>query len=90
MDNRPLNFEEFKKLIHQTIYVSATPASYEFEQAGSYVVEQIIRPTGLADPEIVVKPAKGQVEDLLSQIKKIIDRGERTLVITLTKKWRRI
>ena len=86
LDNRPLNFEEFKKLIHQTIYVSATPASYEFEQAGSYVVEQIIRPTGLADPEIVVKPAKGQVEDLLSQIKKIIDRGERTLVITLTKK----
>ncbi|MBI2646152.1 MAG: excinuclease ABC subunit UvrB [Deltaproteobacteria bacterium] len=86
LDNRPLNFEEFKKLIHQTIYVSATPASYEFEQAKNYVTEQIIRPTGLADPEIIVKPAKGQVEDLLSEIKKVIERGERILVITLTKK----
>ncbi len=86
LDNRPLNFEEFKSLIHQTIYVSATPASYEFEQAKSYVAEQIIRPTGLADPEISVKPAKGQVEDLLSEIKKVIERGERTLAITLTKK----
>ncbi|MBI3018571.1 MAG: excinuclease ABC subunit UvrB [Deltaproteobacteria bacterium] len=86
LDNRPLNFEEFKRLIYQTIYVSATPASYEFEQAKSYVTEQIIRPTGLADPEIIVKPAKGQVEDLLSEIRKVIERGERTLAITLTKK----
>src|SRR3989338_5175377 len=86
LDNRPLNFEEFKRFIHQTIYVSATPASYEFEQAKNFVAEQIIRPTGLADPEIIVKPAKGQVEDLLSEIKKVIERGERTLAITLTKK----
>ncbi|HBQ20856.1 MAG: excinuclease ABC subunit B [Deltaproteobacteria bacterium GWA2_38_16] len=86
LDNRPLNFEEFNTLLNQAIYVSATPSSYEFEKAKSYITEQIIRPTGLSDPEITVKPAKGQVEDLLSEIKKTLAQKERALVITLTKK----
>ncbi len=84
-DNRPLKFEEFTKRQGQTIYVSATPAVYEREQAGS-VVEQIVRPTGLIDPEITVLPAQGQVEHLLGEVRATITKGFRVLVTTLTKK----
>ena len=84
-DNRPLKFEEFNERINQIIYVSATPAKYELEQA-SQVVQQIIRPTGLVDPEIVVKPLQGQMDDLLGEIKKRLPINERVLVTTLTKK----
>ncbi len=85
MDNRPLNFEEFKQHMNQAIYVSATPSPYEIGRS-SRVVEQIIRPTGLIDPEVTVKPTKGQVDDLLSEIKTVIKRKERVLVTTLTKR----
>ncbi len=84
-DNRPLKFDEFEKRIGQTIYVSATPASYELEHA-KQVVEQIIRPTGLIDPEIVMRPATGQVDDLLGEIRKVVAQGDRVLVTTLTKR----
>ena len=86
LDNRPLNFEEFQKSINQVIYVSATPANYELEQCRGVIVEQIIRPTGLIDPKIVVKPAGGQVDDLLEEIRKRTALEERVLVTTLTKK----
>ena len=86
VDNRPLNFSEFEQCIHQAIYVSATPAPYEMKKAGERVVEQIIRPTGLMDPEIAVKPAKGQVDDLLAEIKSRVSQGDRVLVTTLTKR----
>ena len=85
LDNRPLNFDEFEKHIHQVIYVSATPGPYEYEHSAQ-IAEQIIRPTGLLDPTIEVKPTKGQVDDLLDQIKMCISRGERCLVTTLTKR----
>ena len=85
LDNRPLNFDEFEKHIHQVIYVSATPGPYEYEHS-TQIAEQIIRPTGLLDPTIEVKPTKGQVDDLLDQIKTCISRGERCLVTTLTKR----
>ena len=84
-DNRPLKFEEFTKRQGQTVYVSATPAVYEREQAGS-VVEQIVRPTGLIDPEITVLPAQGQVENLLGEVRATVAKGFRVLVTTLTKK----
>ena len=84
-DNRPLKFYEFEQKAGQTIYVSATPGPYELERA-EQVVEQIIRPTGLIDPEIVVRPATGQVDDLLSEIRIVANRGERILVTTLTKR----
>ncbi|SHJ35713.1 excinuclease ABC subunit UvrB [Lutispora thermophila] len=84
-DNRPLNFEEFEKKLNQVIFVSATPADYEKEKS-SRIVEQIIRPTGLLDPEIVVKPVKGQIDDLIGEIKQRIDKNQRVLVTTLTKK----
>ncbi len=84
-DNRPLKFEEFEKKLKQTIYVSATPGSYELERAGQ-VVEQVIRPTGLLDPIIEVLPIKNQIEVLMQECKKTIDRGARVLVTTLTKK----
>ncbi len=84
-DNRPLKFYEFEQKVNQIIYVSATPGPYELERAGQ-VVEQIIRPTGLIDPEIVVRPAAGQVDDLLSEIRGVTARGERVLVTTLTKR----
>ena len=84
-DNRPLFFEEFEEKIGQVIYVSATPAEYEKEQSSSYV-EQLIRPTGLIDPRIDVRPVEGQVDDLISEIRKTTDRGEKVLVTTLTKK----
>lgn len=84
-DNRPLCFEEFEERINQIIYVSATPAEYEREHSAQ-IVEQIIRPTGLVDPEVVVKPVKGQIDDLLGEIHKRVEKGERVLVTTLTKK----
>ena len=86
LDNRPLNFAEFEKTIHQVIYVSATPAAYELENSHGVVVEQLIRPTGLTDPEIVVRPARTQVDDLLEEIRKRAERNERVLVTTLTKR----
>ena len=84
LDNRPLKFEEFESRVNQRIYVSATPGPYELEKA-THVVEQIIRPTGLIDPEILVKPATNQVDSLLSAIREVIKRGQRILVTTLTK-----
>jgi len=86
MDNRPLKWAEFLERIGQTVYLSATPGSYEMEQTGGEVVEQIIRPTGLIDPEVVVKPTKGQIDDLIGQIRMRTERQERVLVTTLTKK----
>jgi excinuclease ABC subunit B len=86
MDNRPLKFEEFENMWSQVIFVSATPGKYELEKCGGEVVEQVIRPTGLIDPEIVVHPAQGQVPHLLEQIKQRAERGERVLVTTLTKR----
>ena len=86
MDNRPLRWEEFLQRIGQTVYLSATPGPYELEQTGGEVVEQIIRPTGLVDPEVIVKPTKGQIDDLIGQIRERVEREERVLVTTLTKK----
>ena len=85
MDNRPLKWDEFTERIGQTVYLSATPGSYELDRSDG-VVEQIIRPTGLVDPKVVVKPTKGQVDDLLEQIRERVERDERVLVTTLTKK----
>ena len=85
LDNRPLNFDEFNSQIQQALYISATPAEYELNKADQ-VVEQIIRPTGLLDPRIEVRPIKGQIDDLLGEIKKTTAAGERTLVTTLTKR----
>ncbi len=84
-DNRPLKFDEFIQRIHQRVYVSATPGEYERERAGQ-IAEQIIRPTGLLDPEIFVRPVEGQIDDLISEINRKIEKGQRTLVTTLTKK----
>ena len=84
-DNRPLLFEEFEKRIGQTIFVSATPGPYERERA-EQVVEQIIRPTGLLDPEVILRPATGQIDDLVGEIRKVTEKGERVLVTTLTKR----
>ncbi|MFT5165239.1 MAG: excinuclease ABC subunit B [Saprospiraceae bacterium] len=86
MDNRPLNFGEFETLINQIVYVSATPADYELEQTGGVIVEQIIRPTGLLDPPIEVRPSLNQIDDLLEEIDQRIKAGERVLVTTLTKR----
>ncbi len=85
-DNRPLKFDEFEALTPQTIYVSATPADYELEKSKGVVVDQVIRPTGLLDPEIVVRPSAHQVDDLMEEITKRVERDERTLVTTLTKR----
>ncbi|MCR4853626.1 MAG: excinuclease ABC subunit UvrB [Prevotella sp.] len=85
-DNRPLKFEEFKELTHQVIYVSATPADYELAESEGIVVEQLIRPTGLLDPEIEVRPSFNQIDDLLDEIQTRSERGERVLVTTLTKR----
>ena len=84
-DNRPLNFDEFERCVNQAIYVSATPADYELTRS-SQIVEQVIRPTGLLDPTIEVKPTKGQIDDLLEQIGRRAAKGERALVTTLTKR----
>jgi len=86
LDNRPLNFDEFERLAPQTIYVSATPADYELEKTDGVVIEQVIRPTGLLDPIIEVRPAINQVDDLLDEIDKTIKIGDRILVTTLTKR----
>ncbi len=86
LDNRPLNFQEFESLINQAIFVSATPADYELEKCHGVVVEQIIRPTGLMDPEIEVRPVKGQIDDLINEITTRTGRNERILVTTLTKR----
>ena len=85
-DNRPLNFEEFESRVHQLVYVSATPGPYELTKSAGVVVEQVIRPTGLIDPEIEVRPIKGQVDDLLGEIRLRAERNERALVNTLTKR----
>lgn len=85
-DNRPMRFEEFEDMVKQTIYVSATPADYELEQAEGIVVEQVIRPTGLLDPEIVVRPSENQMDDLLEEILARTEKDERVLVTTLTKR----
>jgi excinuclease ABC subunit B len=86
LDNRPLRFDEWEKRLRQTLYMSATPGPYELEVSGGEVVEQVIRPTGLVDPVLHVKPARGQVADLLGEIKKRVERNERVLVTTLTKR----
>ena len=86
LDNRPLCFEEFEARVHQLLYVSATPGPYEMEKAAGRVVEQIVRPTGLMDPVITVRPATNQVDDLLGEIRLRVQRGERVLVTTLTKR----
>lgn len=86
LDNRPLKFEEFEKRVHQVVYVSATPGNYELEQSGGVVVEQVVRPTGLVDPLVEVRPVGNQVDDLLEEIRKVTARDERVLVTVLTKK----
>jgi excinuclease ABC subunit B len=86
MDNRPLTFEEFEHRVNQVLYVSATPGPYELTQTGGAVVEQIIRPTGLVDPEVEIRPVKGQVDDLLNEIRKRVAVNQRVLVTTLTKR----
>jgi excinuclease ABC subunit B len=86
LDNRPLKFDEFESLVNQTIYVSATPADYELQRSGGVVVEQLIRPTGLLDPVIEVRPSQNQIDDLLEEINKTVISGSRVLVTTLTKR----
>ena len=86
MDNRPLKFDEFESIINQTIYVSATPAEYELERSEGIIAEQVIRPTGLLDPIIEVRPSVNQIDDLLEEIDKVTKRDERILVTTLTKR----
>jgi excinuclease ABC subunit B len=86
MDNRPLKWEEFTDRIGQTVYLSATPGDYELGRTGGEVVEQVIRPTGLVDPEVLVKPTKGQIDDLVHEIRVRVEKDERVLVTTLTKK----
>ncbi|HEY9431816.1 MAG TPA: excinuclease ABC subunit UvrB [Blastocatellia bacterium] len=86
LDNRPLKFEEWEKRVGQVIYVSATPGPYELTKSGGVVIEQVIRPTGLLDPEVEVRPVRGQIDDLLHEVRDRVARSERTLVTTLTKK----
>ena len=86
LDNRPMKFEEFENMLDQVIFVSATPADFELQRSGGVVVEQIIRPTGLLDPEIIVRPIKGQIDDLIGEVRKRVEKKERILVTTLTKK----
>jgi excinuclease ABC subunit B len=86
MDNRPLKFDEFESMVNQIIYVSATPADYELQRSGGVVVEQLIRPTGLLDPQIEVRPSQNQIDDLLEEIDKTVKSGSRVLVTTLTKR----
>ena len=86
LDNRPLTFEEFQDHLDQVVYMSATPGPYELEKAKGHVVQQLIRPTGIVDPRIEVRPTEGQIDDLLERIRERVDRGERVLVTTLTKK----
>lgn len=86
LDNRPLNFHEFEQLVNQAVFVSATPGKYELEQTGGVVVEQVVRPTGLLDPPIEIRPSINQIDDLLEEIDKRIQKGDRVLVTTLTKR----
>lgn len=86
LDNRPLQFEEFENLVDNVIYSTATPADYELEQSGGVIVEQIIRPTGLVDPPIIIKPARTQVDDLIHELRQVVAQNSRALVTTLTKK----
>ena len=86
LDNRPMTFEEYETMQHQTLYISATPGDFELEQTGGVIVEQVIRPTGIPDPEVVVRPTENQVDDLLDEIRHVTKRGERVLVTTLTKR----
>ena len=86
LDNRPLNFHEFENLLHQVVYVSATPGDYELEKTGGSVVEQVVRPTGLLEPPIEVRPSVNQIDDLLDEIDKRVKKGDRVLVTTLTKR----
>ncbi len=86
LDNRPLNFHEFENLLNQTIFVSATPGDYELEKTGGVVVEQVVRPTGLLDPPIEIRPSVNQIDDLLDEIDKVVKKGDRILVTTLTKR----
>ncbi|MFA5659939.1 MAG: excinuclease ABC subunit UvrB [Bacilli bacterium] len=84
LDNRPLKFNEFEDMMNQVIYTSATPGDYELDKTGGVIVEQIIRPTGLIDPQVEIKPSIGQIDDLMSELTKVISRGERAMVVTLT------
>jgi excinuclease ABC subunit B len=86
LDNRPLTFEEFENRVHQAVYVSATPGPYELTKTGGAVIEQILRPTGLVDPEVIIRPIRGQVDDLLHEIRLRAERDQRVLVTTLTKR----
>ncbi len=86
LDNRPLNFHEFENMIGQTVFVSATPGDYELEKTGGVVIEQVVRPTGLLDPPIEIRPSINQIDDLLDEIDKRIKKGDRILVTTLTKR----
>ena len=86
LDNRPLNFPKFENMMNQTVFVSATPGEYELEKTGGVVVEQVVRPTGLLDPPIEVRPSANQIDDLLDEIDKRVTKGDRVLVTTLTKR----
>src|SRR6187431_3389183 len=86
LDNRPLTFEEFEGSVHQAIYMSATPGPYELEKSQGHIAQQLIRPTGVVDPQITVRPTEGQIDDLLEEVRTRVERGERSLVTTLTKK----
>lgn len=86
LDNRPMTFEEYEAKHNQVIFVSATPGDYELEKSGGVFVEQVIRPTGIPDPEVTIRPSEGQIDDLMEEVKQCIERGERTLVTTLTKR----
>ena len=86
MDNRPMKFEEFDESINQLIYVSATPSDYELEKCGGVIVEQVLRPTGLLDPKIVLRPTEGQIDDLIGEVRKVVANNERVLITTLTKR----
>jgi len=86
LDNRPLTFEEFEATVHQAVYMSATPGPYELERSKGHIAQQLIRPTGIVDPPITVRPTEGQIDDLLEQVRQRVERGERVLVTTLTKK----
>ena len=83
LDNRPLNFHEFESLLNQAIFVSATPDDFELEKTGGVVVEQVVRPTGLLDPPIEIRPSVNQIDDLLDEIDKRVTKGDRVLVTTL-------
>jgi excinuclease ABC subunit B len=86
LDNRPLTFEEFEATVNQAVYMSATPGPYELERSRGHIAQQLIRPTGIVDPPITVRPTEGQIDDLLEQVRQRVERGERALVTTLTKK----